>query len=149
MNVVILVPRRGGYPDRDRLWAFCRTWWLNDFPDWEIHEGEGPEGPFCRSHAINEAATKAGDWDVAVIIDADVLLDPHAVRAAVDLAVATDGMTLAYHRRVLLDGPATDKVLSGFRGNWNDLGRQAADRFDACSSAVVVICKIWDVVGGF
>ena len=97
MNVVILVPRRGGYPDRDRLWAFCRTWWLNDFPDWEIHEGEGPEGPFCRSHAINEAATKAGDWDVAVIIDADVLLDPHAVRAAVDLAVATDGMLSLIH----------------------------------------------------
>lgn len=149
MNVVILVPRRGGYADRDRLWAFCRTWWLNDFPDWEVHEGEGPEGPFCRSHAINEAAAKAGDWDVAVIIDADVLLDPHAVRAAVDLAAATDGMTLAYHRRVLLDGPATDKVLSGYRGNWDELGRQAKDRFDACSSAVVVTRKTWDAVGGF
>lgn len=149
MKVVMLVPRRGGVPDRDRLWAFCRTWWLNDFPDWELFEGSGPDGPFCRSHAINEAAAKAGDWDVAVIIDADVLLDPQAVRSAVDLAVATDSMTLAYHRRVLLDGPGTDKIVSGFRGNWESLGRQCPDRYDACSSAVIVTRKLWDAVGGF
>ena len=149
MKVAILVHRRGGFPDRDRLWAFCRTWWLNDFPDWEVHEGTGPDGAFCRSHAINEAATKAGDWDVAVIIDADVLVDPAAVRSAVDLAVATDSMVLAYHRRVLLGENGTNQILSGFRGNWDGLDRQCADRYDACSSAVVVTRALWDAVGGF
>lgn len=149
MKVVILVPRRAGMADRDRLWAFCRTWWVNDFKDWEIHEGEGPEGPFCRSHAINEAAVKAGDWDVAVIIDSDVLLDPTAVRAAVDLAAATGGMTLAYHRRILLAKSSTERILNGNRGNWDLLDRETKARFDACSSAVVVTRQLWDDVGGF
>lgn len=148
-KVAILVPRRTGMTDRDRLWAFCRTWWANDFPEWEIHEGAGPDGPFCRSHAINEAAGKAGDWDVAVIIDADVLCDPQAVRAAVDLAVATNGPTLAYHRRVLLSRESTERVMGGFRGDWDGLARETKDRFDACSSAVVVTRSLWDAVGGF
>lgn len=155
MKVAILVPRRRGFPDRDRLWAFARTWWANDFPDWPIIEGhhEEHEGPFNRSRAINRAAALAGDWDAAVIIDADVLCDPHAVRHAVDLAVQSNGPVLAYHERGQLSRQGTEKVMDGYTGSWRPLVKVKSTYggflYDACSSAVCVSRPLWDAVGGF
>ena len=87
MRVVVLVPIRYGKPERDRLWEFCRPRWAEFFPDWPVYEGVhgAEEGPFNRSLAVNRAAEAAGEWDVAVVIDNDVLADPQAVRAAVFL----------------------------------------------------------------
>lgn len=149
LNVAVLVPRRAGVADRDRLWAFARTWWENDHPDWPIVEGHHDVGPFNRSAAINRAAEAAGDWDVAVIIDADILCDPHAVRAAVDVAAATDSMVLAGDERVMLSRQGTEKILGGYRGNWRVRGIQERVYTDGCSCCVVVSRKLWDTVGGF
>ena len=147
MKVAILVPRREGFADRDRLWAFARRWWVKDFPDWVLVEGHHDEGPFNRSAAINAASDAAGDWDAAVIIDSDVLADPTAVRHAVDYAVATDAPALAYHERAMLTANGTEKVLRGFSGSWDRLAPKRIH--DACSSAVVVSRPLWDAVGGF
>lgn len=149
MNVVILVPRRAGVEERDRLWAFARTWWENDHPDWPIIEGHHDVGPFNRSTAINRAAANAGDWDVAVIIDADVLCDPHAVRAAVDIAASTGAMTLAGDERVMLSRQGTQKIIAGFEGNWRVRGIQERVYTDHCSCCVAVSRELWDQVGGF
>lgn len=149
-NVVILVPRRGGVEDRDRLWAFARRWWENDFPDWRIVEGSHDYGPFNRAAALNRAAAAAGaEWDVAVCIDADVLCDPHAVRAAVDVAAATHRPVLGYHERVHLTEKATQRILAGFDGNWKGPGFVKTTLYDACSSCVVVSRRLWDEVEGF
>lgn len=150
-RVVILVPRRDGFEDRDRLWAYARTWWENDQPTWPIFEGhhEEHEGPFNRSVAINRAAEAAGSWDVAVIIDSDVLCDPNAVRAAVDMAVATNGMVLGYTDRYSLSPRGTERVMGGFRGNWKKTGFLLGKAKDACSSCVVVTRELWEDVGGF
>lgn len=150
MRTVILVPRRAGVADRDRLWAFARTWWENDHPDWEIVEGHHDDGgPFNRSAAINAAAREAGEWDAALIIDADVLCDPHNVRNAIDLAVESGGMVLAYHERVALSRAGTEQVMRGYRGNWRARGMVDGTFLDACSSAVAVSRQLWDAVGGF
>lgn len=149
MNVAILVPRRAGVEDRDRLWSFARTWWEQSHPDWPIVEGHHDVGPFSRSAAINTAAAAAGDWDVAVIIDADILCDPMAVRSAVDVAAATDAMVLAGDERVMLTKQGTQRIIDGYRGNWRVRGIQERVYTDGCSCCVVVSRTLWDQVGGF
>lgn len=149
MNVAILVPRRAGVADRDRLWEFARTWWANDFPDWPIVEGNHEFGPFNRSAAINSAAREAGDWDVALIIDADTLADPVAVRSAVDVAAATDAMVVSFDERVMVSKAGTAKILNGYRGNWRVNGIQERVYTDSCSCCVAVSRELWDQVGGF
>lgn len=150
-NVVILVPRREGEADRDRLWSFARARWANDHPEYRIVEGHhtADEGPFNRSRAINRAARAAGDWDVAVIIDGDVVVAPEQVWNAVAVAAATDRPVLAYDVRVHLSKPGTKKVLEGYRGNWRAGGLEKKELRDSCSSAIVVSRHLWDQVGGF
>ena len=149
MKTVILVPRRAGIEDRDRIWAFARTWWENDHPDWPIIEGHHNEGPFNRAAAVNSAADAAGDWDVAVIIDADVLADPHATRNAATIAHKTGQPVLGYDERVHLNRAGTEKVLAGYTGNWKARAFVQATMTDACSGLVAVSRDLWDDVGGF
>jgi hypothetical protein len=54
-----------------------------------IFEGHHNDGLFNRSAAVNRAAGLAGEWDVAVIIDADVICDAERVKQAVELAHRT------------------------------------------------------------
>ena len=86
MNTVILVPRRDDNGYRDELWAWTRGWWEREQSHMPIIEGYHTEGLFNRSAAINTAAKIAGDWDVAVIIDADVICSPDRVKEAVTVA---------------------------------------------------------------
>ena len=148
-RTVVLVPRRAGIEDRDRLWAFAKAWWEADFPDWTIVEGVHEFGPFNRSAAINDAADKAGDWDVAVIIDADVLADPKATREAVQIAHETNKMVLGYHERIHLTPRGTERIVTGYRGNWRGPGFIAKTFPDACSSLVCVSRKLFESVNGF
>ena len=151
MNVVILVPIRYGNPQRDRLWKFCRPRWEQFFPEWKIVEGvhEESEGPFNRSLAINRAAEAAGDWDVAVIIDNDVITDPRATQSAVDVAAQTGRMVVAHDQRVMLTEFGTKQVLRGEKGSWHQ--RNFVERVwtDSVSCAVAVSRDLWDAVDGF
>lgn len=145
--VVVLVPRRRDNGPRDRLWAHCRAWWEQTFPDWPIYEGHHDVGPFNRSAAINRAATMAGDWDVAIIIDSDVLGDPARIMEAVTLADKTGAMTFPFTTRKDLDQAGTAKVLDGFRGSWE---RYVHKRWAGnVSSIIAVPRRLWDAVDGF
>jgi hypothetical protein len=151
LRVVVLVPRRAGVADRDRLWGFTRAWWARNHPDWPIHECDGspPDEPFNRGAALNAAADEAGEWDVCVCIDGDVLIDAGPVRAAVALAAATGHPVSAYHERVLLSPQATTRVLGGYTGDWRVRGFARAIWYHSVSSAYVVRRDLWDAVGGF
>lgn len=145
-DVVILVPRRADGGVRDDLWRFSRAWWADLFPDWLIVEGHHDEGPFNRSAAINRAADLAGPWDVAVIIDADVLPDQAAVHGAV--AVARSGQpALGFSLRRHLTARGTREVMAGDRGDWSRHVKQ--DHKDSVSGAIVVGRGLWDQLGGF
>jgi len=151
-NVVILVPRRAGVRDRDRLWEFARAWWANDHPNWRIVEGHHNDGPFNRGAAINTAARDAGNWDVAVIIDSDVIIGAAEVRDGVALARRTNRMVLGYDVRIHLQARGTKQVLGGFRGDWTKLGhreREHALALTPCSSCVIVSRALWDRTGGY
>jgi hypothetical protein len=154
VNVVILVPRRAGIKDRDRLWTFTRERWSAAHPDWPIVEGHHDDGPFNRAAAINRAARDAGDWDVALIIDADVLVDPTMVRSTVDVAACTHGLTVASPQRWMLNEQGTTKILGGFAGRWDGFVRQRYGTLDdprgaQCSCCIAVSRQLWDQVGGF
>lgn len=150
MRTVVLVPRRDGKADRDRLWAFTRAWWT-EHVQLPIVEGHhlATEGPFNRATAINRAAhaDEAGDWDVAVIIDSDVLCDGGQVHAAVRCAHRTGAMTVGFTERLHLNGGGTAKVLAGYAGNWRPFARVVA--MESVSSCVAVRRDLWDRVGGF
>lgn len=151
MNVAVLVPRRAGIPDRDRLWQFCRERWQEDF---EIIEGHHDAGPFNRAKAINDAASQAPDADVFLIIDADVLVDPHLVRSTVDVAACTNGLTVASAERWMVSKQGTEKILNGYKGTWDSLVRQKYGTRDdkrgaQCSCCIAVSRSLWESVGGF
>jgi hypothetical protein len=147
VNIVILVPRRAGFPDRDALWDFCKPWWREQFPDWPIYEGHHDIGLFNRSAAVNEASRLAGEWDVAVLIDSDVLTEPARVRQAIPIAVETGQMVVPFSVRYNLNGHGTKRILAGDRGSWKGyIARQFRDQH---SSVIVIPRTLWDDIGGF
>lgn len=146
---MILVPRRAGVEEREELWTFTRSWWTDILPEWPIIEGHHDVGPFNRSAAINTAAARAGEWDVAVIIDGDILANPDAVRSAVDIAAATGAMVLAGDERIMLSKQGTRRIIDGYRGNWRVKGIQERVYTDGCSCCVVVSRALWEKAGGF
>lgn len=152
-EVVILVPRRADDGPRDELWDFVRRWWEREQSPWPIVEGHHNDGLFSRSAALNTAARLAGDWRVAVIIDADVVCDPDRVRDAVGLASETRSMILPHDARYDLSPRATRGIISGRDvGDWERHVRRryaASNGHPSVSSVVVVSREQWDLVGGF
>lgn len=151
-RVVVLVPRRAGIEDRDRSWAWVHSWWRTEHPDWQVFEGHHDVGLFNRSAAINRASGLADwkadrPWDVAVIIDADVIVDADRTRQAVELAIETGRMVLPFDVRKDLDAAGSAKVMAGFKGNWQPFVRHAYT--EMCSATVVVARPLWDAVSGF
>ena len=147
MRVVFLVPRRRDSGERDKLWKFCRHKLEQQFPDWMVYEGHHDHGLFNRSMAINRASRLAGDWDVAIIIDSDVLLDRNLLAESVRLAVETGRFVMPFNVRKDLSRDGTTRVISGYRGSWQSFVHKVYD--DMCSMAVVVGRPLWDMVGGF
>lgn len=145
--IPMLVPRRPDGGRRDQLWQFCRAWWADKHPDLKPVEGHHLDGPFNRSTAINQAADMAGDWDVALIADSDVLCDPDQIDAAVTAARATGRLTLPFNRYLAMREPMTTRVLAGYDGAWTP-GPELTMATHV-SSLLVVPRQLWDRVGGF
>lgn len=152
MTDVILVPRRDDDGPRDALWAWCKAWWEREQSHMPIIEGYHTEGLFNRSAAINRAARLAGDWDVAVIIDADVLCDPERVKEAVVMARETGAMVLPHDERRDLSPKGSRLVQAGYAGSWDRHvhHRYSEDNGHPSVSSVLVVSRTqWDVIGGF
>lgn len=148
-RTVVLVPRRDGQPDRDKVWAWCRAEWSRRHPDWPIFEGHhtAAEGLFNRSAAINRAAALAGDWDVAVIIDSDVLVDPDQMREAVRAALNTGAMAQPFTVRYDLSRLGSERVMAGTTRDWRRM--TARTYTDSVSCIIVVPRGLWNATGGF
>lgn len=150
LRVAIAVPRRDDGGWRDKLWAFCRERWEREFPDWPIHEGASPDGPFNRAAACNAAVAAAGDdWDVVLIIDSDTVSDPRSVRSAIEVAASTGRMVVAHDERIMLTKEGARHAMSGSAGSWR--GRSYVEKVwhDSVSCAVAVSRALWGAVGGF
>lgn len=149
MRTVLLVPRRSDGGVRDRLWAHCRRIWRAEHPTYEIFEGhhDARDGPFNRSQAINRAAHKAGDFDTAVIIDSDVLIDHDQVRAGLVLAQRFDRVVIPFREYHPLTQHGTSRILAGWTGDYRSVSTAAY--LDSVSCVVMVPRAAWDRVGGF
>jgi predicted glycosyltransferase involved in capsule biosynthesis len=107
--VSLIVPWRGGDPDRERIWAWMRRYWVSHYPEFELIECDSGEEPFSRGNSRNVGVERS-HGDVLVIADADTLV------AHVDEAVriAERGeWCLAYEqaRYLALTQEATDALL--------------------------------------
>lgn len=138
----MLVPRRAD-PWRDRLWRYVRAH-LSRTVDWPIFEGYSTDGPFNRSAAINAAARRP--WRIAVILDADTVVDPARLRAAVN-ATRHGVLALPHDQFRSLTRRGTGQVLAG-----RILPEEAPVRWvraETKSSCLCIGRELWDEVGGF
>lgn len=146
-RVVILVPRREGFADRDRTWVWTKAWWAKRFPDIPIVEGHHNVGLFNRAAALNTASKTAGEWDVALVIDADVICDPQHVRDAVAMAAAQGRIVVPFTVRHNMNQRGSQRIMEGETGPWE---RWIAQNFhDQHSSVIAVPRTVWETVGGF
>lgn len=145
-GTVFLVPRRPDGGHRDRLWSWCRSHWHESCPGIPIVEGASPPGPFNRSAAINAAADRP--WDVAVILDADVVAPGEQVYEAVELARDTGRMVLGFTTYLGLNALMTRRVMEEGLA-WRSITRAAFTKRGHESSIVVVNRELWETVGGF
>lgn len=114
---VVLIPRRADYGWRDELWHFCESnFWRGQWVFQGHHESS--EGPFNRGAAINRAAAKAGNWEVAIIIDGDVWVPQQNLDAAISKAIETGRMVAAFDAVYELDQATTEYIIG-----WEDENR--------------------------
>ncbi len=146
-RVVILVPRREGFAFRDQVWAWTKAWWAREFPDIPIFEGHHTTGLFNRSAALNTAADLAGEWDIAIVVDADVILDPGHVREGIRIALEQERMVVPFKVRHNLNQRGSVRVMAGETGPWEKF--IARNYYDQHSSVVVIPRSVWTTVGGF
>jgi hypothetical protein len=153
-RVVILVPWRTDNGHRERLWGLAKARWQALFPDWPIYEGAPPPGEWNRSAALNDAAKRAGKWDMALVIDADVILSRSQVARAVETAEALGKVTWAFRQWGELTQDATERLLaSPDEAMVPELDPKPEDVKKvnpiAWSNCFAVPRKVWDALGGF
>jgi len=156
MAVVILVPRRAGEEARDRAWGHCKRV-LELQTGWPIFEADS-EGIWNRSQAINRASTLAGDWEQAVVIDADTVHEPYMLLNAIYLLRNNPGSVVPWTVRWKLSESGTERFLArGVRGvprhNRDDLDKQDGTplRIHVLyrGGTIAVSRESWELVGGF
>ncbi len=140
LDVRFVTPWRSDNGAREALWEFCCRWWNSQGVT--PNESPSPEGPFNRSAAIN--AGLQGYWDVAVVIDADVV--GPALQPAIAEAAATGTIVFPFERYIGLAPWGLRHVLEG-----GDLETAGALRVvnDHESSVVVIPRSVWEITGGF
>ena len=107
MSVAVLIPWRGGCPDRERALR-----WVSAQHEHPVTICEPPDGEWCKAHAVNPAA-QASSADIIVVADADVWTD--GIPAATE-AVKQGAPWAIPHRTVhRLTPAATDRLIDGRR----------------------------------
>ena len=155
MTTVFLVPRRKDNGHRDRVWDYCRARWEALFPAIPIYEGHHEDGPFNRSAAVNRAADNAGQWDLGIVIDSDVMLSRSQVQAAIDKSAETGRVTWAHRRWRGVTEDWTRRILDDQRDFGPEPSRDEVDLIVdrtnplSWSCCFVIPRLVWDDMGGF
>lgn len=139
----ILVPWRGGDFRREQSWRYVRAH-LETY-GWPIFVGDSP-GAWSRAQALNAAAEAAGDWDVALISDADTVGQRHVVVQAAVKALDTGGGIRPHNRLWMLSSEQSSDLLSfGPEGVVTTFKTKSHPG----GGLMVVSRKGWDTVGGY
>lgn len=143
-QVPVLVPRRSDDEGpRDLIWSGIRAHVWESSP---VFEGHHDDGPFNRSKAVNTAANNADTWDVAVIADADSLVPPTQLEAAIELATQTGRLIIPHSRWVNVDLEEAKDFLKRGTLLWS---KKRTIYATTQSSILVVPRAVWDEVNGF
>lgn len=143
-KVAVLVPRRADGGRRDQVWDYIRA---TRWDGYDLFEGHDDGEWFNRSAAINRAAKAAGDWDVAVIADADSFVGHEQLDVAIDGCLTYGKFWLGYSVFHYLTRDMSDRIMDGYVGDW-----EPGVRFTmhgTCSSMVIVRRDIWEQAHGF
>lgn len=131
-QVAVVIPWRGGQPDREHHHRIVRDHLRALLPDAVHIDVDSLADPFSRAGSRNEGVRIAQDIaaDVVVLCDADTLVEPEPLHAAI--AAATDGrLHLPYTRyRALtqagttlhLDGVPADDCPAELESDWSTGG---------------------------
>jgi hypothetical protein len=148
-DVSLIVPWRGGDPLRQRLWDFCKQWWISHYPDFELIECDSEDEPFTRGRSINLGVAKSTK-DILVLADADTLV------AHVDEAISHAGRgewSIAYPRGeyCALTEKATEALLqTDPAGQLREpKNEDCRERITSYSGVVVLPRAAFESVGGF
>ena len=142
-DVVTLVPWRGGDAARERSWDVVRPT-LEDLGH-PLYTGDS-RGKWARAAACNAAAAVAGDWDIALVTDADTILEPTAVHRAIERVSRTKAAARPHDRRWMLSLAAT-KVL--MRHGIEALKPEHLRGSAPGGGALVIHREAWERVGGY
>lgn len=164
MRTVILVPRKEDHGERDQIWKYVRNWYESHHPYYEIFEGHDPAAeisgnpnvPFSIAAARNDAARQAGDdWDVAVVIDADTIVEPAALGDAVVRAALGTRLWVAGDVYMNMDAKSSKRILHGGlwfprpEGNLPKNGVTDSIFGEPASGVVVFSRALWEATGGY
>jgi hypothetical protein len=143
MKAVILVPFKTDSGPRLRNWMHARSLWA----ELDLDIEEATTDPFERAASRNLAAANAGDWDVALFADADILLgSPDQADAAIMRCYRTGAYTVAYSHLRYLTEEGTESVVNGKAANFADTDESVGLTWECCFA---VRRDIWDETGGF
>jgi hypothetical protein len=159
MKVVVLAPYRAGSLQRARIWRWVKGWYRSNF-DWEILEscggrGLGSPGVFSIARARNMLAEMAGDWDVALMIDADTIAEPSAIHEAVNRAANHRQMIMAGDVHMRMNERSSDLILEN--GVWfprpdGYLPKTGVNEHiygEPSSGCFAIGRELWESTGGF
>ncbi len=147
MNVAVCIPYRAGVPERDRNYRYVRAWW--DAVGWPVFLGDDEaDAAFSIGRSRNLAAEAAGDWDVAVFTDADMVPGSHAqVRKAVESAAKKGSYTTLHSEIRYTTEPVAELVCAG------TLELSALNVPSAAGGVWIPCCALrrdlWEQVGGY
>lgn len=94
-GVSLLVPFRSDHGVRAEVWEWLIEYWANELPGAEIIVGTSDSVPFCKTEAVNAAASIA-QGDIFVILDADCYIQGDVIQ---DCAQAIRDAR-AYHEKL-------------------------------------------------
>lgn len=140
----MLVPWREGEPYRDHNWKTARPYL--EALGYPLFTGDSP-GPWARAAACNTASSRAGEWDVAIIADADTVLMAEPVRAAIDRVTRTKGAARPHDRRWMLSLFAT-KTFQRY-GPQGLKPKRDLTAWAPGGGALVMHRDAWEAVGGY
>lgn len=150
LDVPVLVPRRDDGAHRDRLWRWTQDAFWNRQRGLRLVEGHHVEGPFNRSVALNIAAQRAGNWDVAVVADSDAWVPPEQLIEAVRLARASNRLVAAFTEVHEVGEKDTLDLLRGdVAPNHATAERVRTAPLETQSVMLAVPRNVWEQVRGF
>lgn len=137
-----MIPWRPGDARRETLWDWCR-------PEYEalghpVFTGDS-QGPWGRAGAVNAASEAAGDWDLALIGDADTVPDAGSIRRALAWVGDTGGAARPHDERWMLTREGT---LAFMRRGKEALRPAHFARQWAGGGLLVLTRDAWEAVGG-